>query len=131
MPGLGRPRVIACERADRLDADANGVAVTLTLRRGKLRASGDVQVQGQEIDAESGSPPETGLDLTVGGRVMASFDPQCSLIVALDPTLLQRILDAGTTHGRPVSFHLKITAHPRDAKGIARVVGELEKPALK
>jgi hypothetical protein len=103
----------------------------LTLRRGKLHASGDAKVRGNEIDAEPGSPSETGLDLAVGGRFLLSFDPRCSLIVELDPTLLQRIVDAGTTHGRPVSFHFKITVHPRDVTGFARVVGELEKPSLR
>ena len=103
----------------------------LTLRRGKLRASDDAKVRGEEIDDESGSPPETGLDLTVGGRLIATLDPLRSLIVALDPTLLQRILDAGTAQGRPVIFHLKITAYPCNAKGFARVVGQLEKPTFK
>jgi hypothetical protein len=96
-----------------------------TLRRGKLQASGDAKVRGQEIDAQSGSPSKTGPDLAVGGRLMPFFDPRRSLILRLDPTLLQRILDAGTTHGGPVSFRLNITSHPRDAKGFAPVVGEL------
>jgi hypothetical protein len=103
----------------------------LTLRRAKLRASGDATVRGKEIDAESGSPSETRVDLAVGGRLMPFFDPRCSLIVRLDPTSLLRILDAGTNHGGPVSFLLKITVYQRDPKGFAPVFGELETPLLR
>jgi hypothetical protein len=103
----------------------------LTLRRAKLRASGDAKVRGKEIDAESGSPSETRVDLAVGGRLMHSSNSRRSLIVGIEPALLQRILDAGTTQGRPVSFLLKITVYQRDPKGFAPVFGELEKPSLR
>jgi hypothetical protein len=99
-----------------------------TLRRGKLRASGDAKVRGQEIDAQSGSPSKTGLDLAAGSRLMPFFDLRRSLIVQLDPTLLQRILDAGTNRDGPVSFRLNIKSLPRDAKGFAPVIGELMTP---
>ncbi len=52
------------------------------------------------------------------------------LLVSLEPAVLRGIVDAGTTHGGPVSFPLTITVHPRDAKGFARVVGKLETPPV-
>ena len=95
-------------------------------RKGELRASrdGDAKVRGKEIDAETGSPSETGLDLAVSSRwLMASIDPERSLIVEVEPAQLERIVDARDKRERPVSFRLEITAYPRDAKGFARVVG--------
>ena len=56
----------------------------LTVRRGKLRASGDVQVQGEEIDAESGSSSETGLD--------DLFDPEKDLSIRLGSETLEQVL---------------------------------------
>lgn len=48
------------------------------------------------------------------------------LLVKLKPALRRRIIEAATAQGRPVSFDLSITVHPRDASGFARVVGELK-----
>ena len=47
------------------------------------------------------------------------------LLVRLKPALRRRIIKAATAQGRPVSFDLRITVHPRDASGFARVVGAL------
>jgi hypothetical protein len=49
-----------------------------------------------------------------------------NLIVGLEPRVLRRIADVGTAQGRPVTFPLTITVHPRDASGFALVVGELD-----
>ena len=45
------------------------------------------------------------------------------LLVRLEAAVRRRILEAGTAQGGPVSFDLRITVHPRDASGFARVVG--------
>jgi hypothetical protein len=38
------------------------------------------------------------------------------------------MLDAATVQGKPVNYDLSITAYPRQAHGLARVVGELKAP---
>jgi hypothetical protein len=48
------------------------------------------------------------------------------LLVRLEAAVRRRILEAGTAQGGPVSFDLRITVHPRDALGFARVVGALK-----
>jgi hypothetical protein len=50
------------------------------------------------------------------------------LLVRLAPAVLRSILDAVTARGRPVSFDLTITVHPRNASGFFRVVGALKPP---
>jgi hypothetical protein len=47
------------------------------------------------------------------------------LLVRLKPAVRRGIIKAATAHGRPVSFDLRITVHPHDASGFARVVGAL------
>jgi hypothetical protein len=47
------------------------------------------------------------------------------LLVRLKPAVRRRIIEAATAQGRPVSFDLRITVHPRDAHGFTRVVGAL------
>jgi len=59
---------------------------------------------------------------------MPSFDPERSLIVELEPAVLDDIHAAGTTQEEPVSFRLEITAYPRDAKGFVCVVGDWSRP---
>jgi hypothetical protein len=53
------------------------------------------------------------------------------VLVGFEPAVLQRIVDAGTAQGRPVTVHVTLTIHPRDASGFARVDGALKTPAAK
>jgi len=55
---------------------------------------------------------------------MPFFDLRRNLIVELKPAVLRSVLDATTARGRPVSYNLKFTVHPRDAKGFARAVAD-------
>jgi hypothetical protein len=57
---------------------------------------------------------------------LRAFLRQNLLVEGLAPAVRRSILDVGTAQGRPVSFPLTITVHPRDASGFARVVGELD-----
>ena len=116
----------ALSSADRDDEEMENEGGRIP-RKGKLRASrdGDAKVRGEQIDAETGSPSETGRDLAVSSRwLMTSIDPERSLIVELEPAQLERIVGAGDKRQHPVSFRLEITAYPRDAKGFARVVDQ-------
>ena len=51
------------------------------------------------------------------------------LLVRLKPAARRRLIEVPTAQGRPVSFDLRVTVHPRDAHGFARVVGALKTPA--
>jgi hypothetical protein len=50
------------------------------------------------------------------------------LVGGLEPAVLRRIVAASTIQEAPVSFDLRITVHPRDARGFAPVVGTLMTP---
>jgi hypothetical protein len=50
------------------------------------------------------------------------------LLVKLEPAVLRNMLDAATVQRKPVNYDLSITAYPRKAHGLARVVGELKTP---
>ena len=110
--------------ADDEEAENEGQPIP---QKGGLRAArggNDDQVQG---DVETGSPSKNSLGTAVGGRRQTpSFDPERHLLVELEPDALDAILDAGTTQGGPVSIRLQVTVHPRDAKGVVRVIGAPE-----
>jgi hypothetical protein len=91
-------------------------------RRSKLRASGEDDAKAH---GEAMSPSQMNIDRAAGGRrPMPSYDPNRFLFVGLGAAELKRVLDAGTKAKGPVRFRLEITAYPRKAGGIPRVVGD-------
>jgi len=87
----------------------------LTLRRGKLRASGDVKVQGEEIDAESGSPPESGLD--------DLFDQEEDLSIRVGSETLERVRGPEIDMDEP--FYLECRKTGPVGRDYIRIVGIL------
>jgi hypothetical protein len=128
LGGIEAAYVYFKRKLTRAESDDGGAekARPPTLRKGMLKASGDAEVRSKEIDVESESPDDAGRDPPVGGSLLWSFDPWRDLLVELDPVLLERIVDAGTKHGRPINFDLQVRVYPRDEKGFARVVGRLK-----
>jgi hypothetical protein len=94
-------------------------------RGARASRDGDARVRGKRIAAKRGSPSQTGRATAIGGRRrMPFFDPERHLLAEFKPARLTSTLDAATGRGRPVSYHLQFTVHPRDARSFARVVAD-------
>ncbi len=129
VDGLARERVGVNQVPERIKA-LGGVEAAyahfLAAERG-LQITVDADDEATE-DERPLIPRKAGLRAARGGNAdkvqSESFDLERCLIVELEPDALEAILDAGTTQEGPVTFHLEITVHPRDARGFVQVVGE-------